>query len=41
MNSAENDKVIHFPAVTRRYSDMIMQVSVPAETNKITKSGLS
>lgn len=39
MNRAENDKVIHFPAGTRRYSDTIMQVSVPVETHDITQVG--
>ena len=39
MNRAENDKVIHFPVGTRRYRDMIMQISVPVETNKITPVG--
>ena len=39
MNRAENDKVIHFPVGIRRYCDMIMQVSVPVETNKITPVG--
>lgn len=39
MNRAENEKVIHFPAGTRRYSDTIMQVSMPVETHDITQVG--
>lgn len=41
MNRAENDKVIHFPVRIRPHCDMIMQVSVPVETNKITPSRAS
>jgi hypothetical protein len=37
--TAENDRVIPFPAVTHRDSSTIAQVSVPAETNEITEAG--